>query len=74
MTDLLLTTTVGSFGKPDYLQKARNAKSATGARPGRDESAPFCFFTKQPGALILSLWEQKRVARAPLPSPQCAAY
>ena len=26
MTDqVLLTTTVGSFGKPDYLQKARNA-------------------------------------------------
>jgi len=22
--DILLTTTVGSFGKPDYLQKARN--------------------------------------------------
>ena len=25
MSDLLLTTTVGSFGKPEYLQKARNA-------------------------------------------------
>jgi 5-methyltetrahydropteroyltriglutamate--homocysteine methyltransferase len=25
MTEVLLTTTVGSFGKPDYLQKARNA-------------------------------------------------
>lgn len=25
MTDVLLTTTVGSFGKPEYLQKARNA-------------------------------------------------
>ena len=25
MGDILLTTTVGSFGKPDYLQKARNA-------------------------------------------------
>ncbi len=25
MNDILLTTTVGSFGKPDYLQKARNA-------------------------------------------------
>lgn len=24
MSDILLTTTVGSFGKPDYLQKARN--------------------------------------------------
>ena len=24
MSELLLTTTVGSFGKPDYLQKARN--------------------------------------------------
>ena len=23
--EILLTTTVGSFGKPDYLQKARNA-------------------------------------------------
>jgi 5-methyltetrahydropteroyltriglutamate--homocysteine methyltransferase len=27
MSDLLLTTTVGSFGKPDYLQKARNANA-----------------------------------------------
>ena len=27
MTDLLLTTTVGSFGKPEYLQKARNANA-----------------------------------------------
>ena len=27
MTDVLLTTTVGSFGKPDYLQKARNANA-----------------------------------------------
>jgi 5-methyltetrahydropteroyltriglutamate--homocysteine methyltransferase len=27
VTDLLLTTTVGSFGKPDYLQKARNANA-----------------------------------------------
>ena len=27
MSDVLLTTTVGSFGKPDYLQKARNAVS-----------------------------------------------
>lgn len=27
MTELLLTTTVGSFGKPDYLQKARNARA-----------------------------------------------
>ena len=25
MSDVLLTTTVGSFGKPEYLQKARNA-------------------------------------------------
>ena len=25
MGEILLTTTVGSFGKPDYLQKARNA-------------------------------------------------
>ena len=25
MSEILLTTTVGSFGKPDYLQKARNA-------------------------------------------------
>jgi 5-methyltetrahydropteroyltriglutamate--homocysteine methyltransferase len=25
MTDILLTTTVGSFGKPEYLQKARNS-------------------------------------------------
>ncbi|HLQ04603.1 MAG TPA: methionine synthase, partial [Verrucomicrobiae bacterium] len=25
--DILLTTTVGSFGKPDYLQKARNANA-----------------------------------------------
>ena len=25
--DVLLTTTVGSFGKPDYLQKARNARA-----------------------------------------------
>ena len=25
--DVLLTTTVGSFGKPDYLQKARNANA-----------------------------------------------
>ena len=25
--DLLLTTTVGSFGKPDYLQSARNARA-----------------------------------------------
>ncbi|MGH7337781.1 MAG: methionine synthase, partial [Myxococcota bacterium] len=24
---MLLTTTVGSFGKPDYLQKARNANA-----------------------------------------------
>src|SRR3979411_3338101 len=24
---ILLTTTVGSFGKPDYLQKARNANA-----------------------------------------------
>ena len=23
--NILLTTSVGSFGKPDYLQKARNA-------------------------------------------------
>ncbi len=27
MTGILLTTTVGSFGKPDYLQKARNANA-----------------------------------------------
>jgi 5-methyltetrahydropteroyltriglutamate--homocysteine methyltransferase len=27
MSDILLTTTVGSFGKPDYLQKARNANA-----------------------------------------------
>lgn len=27
MSDQLLTTSVGSFGKPDYLQKARNAKA-----------------------------------------------
>jgi len=27
MSDLLLTTTVGSFGKPEYLQKARNARA-----------------------------------------------
>ncbi len=27
MSDVLLTTTVGSFGKPDYLQKARNANA-----------------------------------------------
>ena len=27
MNDVLLTTTVGSFGKPDYLQKARNANA-----------------------------------------------
>ena len=27
MSETLLTTTVGSFGKPDYLQKARNAVS-----------------------------------------------
>ena len=27
MNDILLTTTVGSFGKPDYLQKARNANA-----------------------------------------------
>jgi 5-methyltetrahydropteroyltriglutamate--homocysteine methyltransferase len=27
MSDLLLTTTVGSFGKPEYLQKARNANA-----------------------------------------------
>ena len=27
MSDVLLTTTVGSFGKPDYLQKARNARA-----------------------------------------------
>lgn len=27
MTDVLLTTTVGSFGKPEYLQKARNARA-----------------------------------------------
>ncbi|HYK98509.1 MAG TPA: hypothetical protein VEU77_09010 [Candidatus Acidoferrales bacterium] len=27
MSELLLTTTVGSFGKPDYLQKARNANA-----------------------------------------------
>jgi 5-methyltetrahydropteroyltriglutamate--homocysteine methyltransferase len=27
MSEILLTTTVGSFGKPDYLQKARNAAS-----------------------------------------------
>ena len=27
MSEILLTTTVGSFGKPDYLQKARNANS-----------------------------------------------
>ena len=27
MSEILLTTTVGSFGKPDYLQKARNANA-----------------------------------------------
>jgi 5-methyltetrahydropteroyltriglutamate--homocysteine methyltransferase len=27
MSDVLLTTTVGSFGKPEYLQKARNARA-----------------------------------------------
>ncbi|HUQ42579.1 MAG TPA: hypothetical protein VM052_08760, partial [Candidatus Limnocylindrales bacterium] len=27
MTEILLTTTVGSFGKPEYLQKARNANA-----------------------------------------------
>jgi 5-methyltetrahydropteroyltriglutamate--homocysteine methyltransferase len=27
MSEILLTTTVGSFGKPEYLQKARNAVS-----------------------------------------------
>ena len=27
MSDLLLTTTVGSFGKPEYLQQARNARA-----------------------------------------------
>ena len=27
MNDILLTTTVGSFGKPEYLQKARNANA-----------------------------------------------
>ncbi|MBA2372536.1 MAG: methionine synthase [Candidatus Limnocylindria bacterium] len=27
MSDILLTTTVGSFGKPEYLQKARNARA-----------------------------------------------
>jgi len=27
MNEILLTTTVGSFGKPDYLQKARNANA-----------------------------------------------
>ncbi len=27
MSGILLTTTVGSFGKPDYLQKARNANA-----------------------------------------------
>ncbi len=27
MNDILLTTSVGSFGKPDYLQKARNANA-----------------------------------------------
>ena len=27
MYEILLTTTVGSFGKPDYLQKARNANA-----------------------------------------------
>lgn len=27
MSEILLTTTVGSFGKPDYLQQARNARA-----------------------------------------------
>jgi len=27
MSEILLTTTVGSFGKPDYLQTARNANA-----------------------------------------------
>jgi len=27
MNDILLTTSVGSFGKPEYLQKARNARA-----------------------------------------------
>ena len=27
MSDVLLTTTVGSFGKPEYLQRARNARA-----------------------------------------------
>ena len=30
---VLLTTTVGSFGKPDYLQKARNANAGSSASP-----------------------------------------
>jgi len=33
MSEILLTTTVGSFGKPDYLQKARNAVSRGKASP-----------------------------------------
>jgi 5-methyltetrahydropteroyltriglutamate--homocysteine methyltransferase len=37
MSEILLTTTVGSFGKPEYLQKARNAVSRGKASPSELE-------------------------------------
>jgi 5-methyltetrahydropteroyltriglutamate--homocysteine methyltransferase len=38
MSEILLTTTVGSFGKPEYLQKARNAVSRGKASPSELEA------------------------------------
>ncbi len=53
MTRGLLTTSVGSFGKPDYLQKARNEHSA-----GRLDQAELDRLTKQATKEVIALQEE----------------
>ena len=53
MTKGLLTTSVGSFGKPDYLQKARNEYSA-----GRLDKAELDRLTLQATKEVIELQEQ----------------
>jgi 5-methyltetrahydropteroyltriglutamate--homocysteine methyltransferase len=53
MTKGLLTTSVGSFGKPDYLQKARNEYSA-----GRLDKAELDRLTMQATKEVIELQEQ----------------